>query len=223
MKINIVENGPFIVDKDVPVKEVASKADKDGGVSGFVELKEVGEAGKAKYLCRCGHSKNKPFCDGEHTRIRFDGTETNDRKKYLEKATLFRGKVYDALVSEDLCAVARFCDVGAGMGKALNSTDEADVENVVHGGYGCPAGRIVLVDKETGQPIEPDLEKEVYLIEDAPLSHSGPVYVRGGIQVIGADGYEYEVRNRMTLCRCGESKNTPFCDSTHLRCRHMEI
>jgi CDGSH-type Zn-finger protein len=39
--------------------------------------------------------------------------------------------------------------------------------------------------------------------------------IRGGIQVIAADGFHYEIRNRVTLCRCGASKNKPFCDGTH--------
>jgi len=39
--------------------------------------------------------------------------------------------------------------------------------------------------------------------------------VRGGVAVIAADGYRYEVRNRVTLCRCGASSNKPFCDGTH--------
>jgi CDGSH-type Zn-finger protein len=39
--------------------------------------------------------------------------------------------------------------------------------------------------------------------------------VRGGIAVVSADGEQYEVRNRMTLCRCGASSNKPFCDGTH--------
>ena len=222
MKITITENGPFIVEKDVPVKEVASVAHKDGGVSGFDVKNDVGEPGTEKYLCRCGHSANKPFCDGQHVKTGFDGEETSSRKSFLERATHYHGKVYDALVSYDLCAVGRFCDVGKGIGEALGRDDEAAVENVLHGGCGCPAGRIVLIDKETGQTIEPELEKEIYLIDDVPEAHLGPIYVRGGIQVVGADGHEYEVRNRMTLCRCGESSNSPFCDASHLKCEHMK-
>ncbi|MFE2733740.1 CDGSH iron-sulfur domain-containing protein [Streptomyces sp. NPDC059349] len=39
--------------------------------------------------------------------------------------------------------------------------------------------------------------------------------MRGGIPVTAADGTPYEVRNRVTLCRCGASRNKPFCDGTH--------
>ena len=44
---------------------------------------------------------------------------------------------------------------------------------------------------------------------------SGPIWLRGGISLMSADGYRYEVRNRMTICRCGASKNKPFCDGSH--------
>jgi CDGSH-type Zn-finger protein len=33
--------------------------------------------------------------------------------------------------------------------------------------------------------------------------------------VEGPDGEAYEVRNRVTLCRCGGSSNKPFCDGIH--------
>ena len=41
------------------------------------------------------------------------------------------------------------------------------------------------------------------------------IWLRGGISLMSADGYRYEVRNRMTICRCGASKNKPFCDGSH--------
>jgi CDGSH-type Zn-finger protein len=33
--------------------------------------------------------------------------------------------------------------------------------------------------------------------------------------VVSEDGTPYEVRNRQTVCRCGQSRNKPFCDGSH--------
>ena len=82
----------------------------------------------------------------------------------------------------------------------------------------CPSGRYVAVEKAARRAIEPELPASIGFVEDPTLGVSGPIWVRGGIQVEGADGFEYEVRNRMTLCRCGESKNKPFCDGSHVEC-----
>jgi CDGSH-type Zn-finger protein len=35
------------------------------------------------------------------------------------------------------------------------------------------------------------------------------------VSLIAADGFAYETRNRVTLCRCGQSQNKPFCDGAH--------
>ena len=70
-------------------------------------------------------------------------------------------------------------------------------------------------DKQRGAALEPDLAQSIGLIEDPAEACSGPIWLRGGIALIAADGTEYEVRNRVTLCRCGESKNKPFCDGAH--------
>jgi hypothetical protein len=74
---------------------------------------------------------------------------------------------------------------------------------------------LVAWDNETGKPVEPEYEPSIALIEDPAKNCSGPVWLRGGIQVIGADGFKYELRNRVTLCRCGASQNKPFCDGQH--------
>ncbi|MGA7803617.1 CDGSH iron-sulfur domain-containing protein [Bradyrhizobium sp.] len=40
--------------------------------------------------------------------------------------------------------------------------------------------------------------------------------------VVSADGFEDEVRNRVTLCRCGQSQNKPFCDGTHAQTKFKD-
>jgi CDGSH-type Zn-finger protein len=73
----------------------------------------------------------------------------------------------------------------------------------------------VVLDKQIETIIEPKFVKSIGLIEDPAMGVSGPIWVRGGILVESADGKTYKIRNRITLCRCGKSKNKPFCDSSH--------
>ena len=225
MKIQITKDGPYSVDGEIPVSDVISiGSDEDEGVLNY-EVKKAHEKTDAnKFFCRCGHSKNKPYCDGTHAKVHFDGTETDNRIPYDDEAVLVEGPVFDALDNQKLCAVARFCDRGDGFWYAFEhahrSGNEKYAEEV---GCKCSSGRFTLVDKKTGKKLEPELEKEVYLVIDGPAECYGPIYAKGGIQIIGADGFEYDVRNRVTLCRCGESRNKPFCDGTHLNCPHMQV
>src|SRR6266581_67133 len=85
----------------------------------------------------------------------------------------------------------------------------------VREGTRCPSGRLVVWDRATKEPFELGLEPSIGLVEDPAAGVSGPLWVRGGIPIVGADGVEYERRNRATLCRCGASNNKPFCDGTH--------
>jgi CDGSH-type Zn-finger protein len=57
--------------------------------------------------------------------------------------------------------------------------------------------------------VEEELPREIGIVEN------GPLYARGRVVLEGSDRRPYERRNRMTLCRCGASKNKPFCDGTH--------
>jgi hypothetical protein len=98
----------------------------------------------------------------------------------------------------------------------INRTDIPEAKkNVIENCSDCPSGRLVVYDKKMGVAIEPALERSIGAIEDPSKHTSGPFWVRGGVPVYSADGKVYEVRNRMTLCRCGKSSNKPFCDSSH--------
>ena len=117
---------------------------------------------------------------------------------------------------ESLCAFARFCDPNSQVWSLVEETDNAKARSdFVRQTCDCPSGRLVAWDNATGEAIEPHYEPSIGLVEDPAQYCSGPLWLRGGIAVIGADGFRYEIRNRVTLCRCGASSNKPFCDGAH--------
>ena len=213
--ITITENGPYLVYGAVPLQVDTITYDADGGSEEWQAGRAI-EAGEKYALCRCGRSANKPFCDGTHARIDFDGTETASREPYAVQATTIDGPAMVLQDADALCAFARFCDPHGSIWKLIEQTDDAGARALVkHEATHCPSGRLVVRDKATGTPIEPEFAPSIELVEDPGKDCSGPLWVRGGIPVTSADGTTYEVRNRVTLCRCGASTNKPFCDGTH--------
>jgi CDGSH-type Zn-finger protein len=215
LEIRVTKDGPYHVNDNVPLAKVTIGANEAGESVRYDWGKSYPNQ-REYYLCRCGHSGHKPYCDGTHAKIGFDGTETASRKPYREQAKLIEGPMLSLTDAESLCAFARFCDPNGKVWRLVEETEHAKAKHeLVQQTCDCPSGRLVAWDNETGEPIEPKLEPSLGLIED-PIEHcSGPIWARGGIQVIGSDGYRYEVRNRMTLCRCGASRNKPFCDGSH--------
>lgn len=214
-KVQVTKNGPYAVTGGLPLRKQTIGTNAAGESVRWIE----GQAypAKASYsLCRCGQSANKPFCDGSHTKVGFDGTETASREPYRDQAKVMQGPTMSLTDAEHLCAFARFCDPNGQVWNLVNETDEpAARKNFVRQVGECPSGRLAAWDNSTGESIEPKFELSIGLIEDPPNECAGPLWLRGGVQVIGADGFHYEVRNRVTLCRCGASQNKPFCDGTH--------
>jgi CDGSH-type Zn-finger protein len=216
MRITVTRDGPYLVEGSVPLSRQAIVGDRAGNSVGWRQDGEL-EAKATYALCRCGQSANKPFCDGSHLRAGFDGTETASREPYLEQAAVQDGPVLRLTDAEPLCAFARFCDV-AGQVWNLVEQEGPEAARLTIGEAGmCPSGRLVAWDRETGEPIEPELAPSIGIIDDPGEGVAGPLWVRGGIPVTGADGVTYEVRNRVTLCRCGASANKPYCDASHVR------
>jgi len=215
VRVTVSADGPYMVSGAVPLAKQTIVADADGGSQRW-EQGETIETRASYALCRCGQSNTKPFCDGTHAKVGFDGTETASREPYLNQANLIDGPVLELTDAESLCAFARFCDPNGQVWAQAARTDDPTVrENFVRQVNACPSGRLVAWDKATGKAVEEELPVSIGLVEDPVEQCSGPLWLRGGIAVVAADGFEYEVRNRVTLCRCGASNNKPFCDGSH--------
>lgn len=213
--VQIVKDGPYLVSGNLPLSTQTIGTNSQGESVKWIEGKAYSH--EAKYaLCRCGRSANKPFCDGSHAHSTFDGAETASREPYQAQAKVLEGPLMRLLDAEHLCAFARFCDPNGQVWNLVQQTDDPRAKNHFVKQVGeCPSGRLVAQDNSTGDAIEPKYEPSIGLIEDPANQCAGPVWVRGEVQVMSADGFHYEIRDRVTLCRCGESKNKPFCDGTH--------
>jgi CDGSH-type Zn-finger protein len=215
-RVTVTRDGPYMVTGSIKLSEQIIVTDSDGGSEDWKQIDDLPPAETKYALCRCGHSKKMPFCDGTHAKIGFDGTEVASRKPYLDQAEVFDGSSLQLLDVPSLCASVRFCDPHGQVWNLVSRTDDPSVRQMfIRQVQNCPAGRLVVWDKDAGTALEPELPLSIGLIEDPAEACSGPLWLRGGITVVSADGEEYERRNRITLCRCGESKNKPFCDGTH--------
>lgn len=171
------------------------------------------EVGESYDLCRCGQSANKPFCDESHKRVGFDGTEVASREPYLSQAQEQDGPDLTLTDAPALCAFARFCDADGQVWNLVETPGRSSA--VLRETSNCPSGRLVSWNLAERKALEPELDPSIGVVEDPQQGVSGPYWVRGGITVTSADGTDYEVRNRVTLCRCGASRNKPFCDGSH--------
>ena len=214
-KVQIVKDGPYMVSGHLPLSKQSIGTNAAGESVKWVQGTAI--ATQAQYaLCRCGKSANKPFCDGSHTKVGFDGTETASREPYQDQATVIPGPSMSLTDAQSLCAFARYCDPHGQVWNLVTQTDDPPARKLFVQETGdCPSGRLVAWDNASGHAIEPKYALSIGLIEDPVKGCSGPLWLRGGIQVIGSDGFKYETRNRITLCRCGASKHKPFCDGTH--------
>ncbi len=214
-KIVVAKDGPYIIYGDLPVTIQVITPDKEGSSWDWKEGQSFQV--KSNYqLCRCGHSRHKPFCDGSHTHVNFDGKETATRASYQEQAQRFDGPALTLSDAQNLCAFARFCEPGGKIWSLVRESNNAKAHDLaIREAMYCPSGRLVVRDKKTGKEIESDLPPSIGVVEDPVLGCSGPLWVRGGISIESQDGTLYEKRNRITLCRCGASGNKPFCDGSH--------
>lgn len=216
--IRITEDGPYIVTGGVPIYE--KRIVPRDGLYVWEDGRELPQA-ETYALCRCGRSDNAPFCDGKSHK-RFKGKETADRRPYAERAEKIEGPGMD-LLDDVRCGKAMFCHRrGKSTWDLLKLTDDPAMrEEFLRAACECPTGRTVALEKD-GTPIEDEMEPAIWIVQDADRGVSSGIYVRGGIPLVSHDGFEYEVRNRYMLCRCGSSRDKPFCDATHINAMYKD-
>jgi CDGSH-type Zn-finger protein/ferredoxin len=161
------------------------------------------------FLCRCGGSANKPFCDGTHKRIGFSGANLRGAKPAHIRN--YVGREITIHDNRTVCSHAGFCtqhspNVFSTSSEPWINPDGGPAQQTIETVKMCPSGALSY---SIGQILYRDQER-------APCIHimnNGPYTVVGGVQLSGdlapASPEHY------TLCRCGASKNKPFCDGSH--------
>ena len=214
--IEVGKNGPYAV-RGLPLSRARLDTGEEGHGQAWVVRESIDttpEAGDdgTYWLCRCGQSENKPFCDGHHRKVGFDGTMTASTETYRERAKVMPG---DGVVVRDvrpLCEHAGFCTLReTNVWQMVGSSDPETIATMEGMIDHCPSGALTRAADASTPDQEPDLPLQVLVVDD------GPYLVTGGASLTG-DDTAFESRNRMTLCRCGTSTNKPFCDGKHVEC-----
>ena len=220
MRIDIQENGPYLVRGSVPLLRLEVVTDGAGAAVAYREVHRY-PLQETYALCRCGASKNKPFCDGAHGASGFEGAETAGCRDFFDDAEATLGAGITLLDAQRYCMGASFCHQDRRTwAETEHSADpgpagEAAAASARRSASQCPSGRLVMFVDALGAAEEPDLEPSIALLEGPQPGISSALWVRGGVPVFGADGQPYEPRNRATLCRCGASRIKPYCDGAH--------
>lgn len=162
-------------------------------------------------LCRCGGSNIKPYCDGTHARIGFCSIKSPERTP--DRADRYEGKEITVLDNRGTCCHFGNCTdnlpaVFHHETEPFVTADGAPAEDIEAIVRACPSGALGFIKNGTAYEGE-EREPEIF------VAHNASYYVRGGIELEGEPMNKGALREHYALCRCGQSKNKPFCDGSH--------
>jgi CDGSH-type Zn-finger protein len=213
-KIQPLPNGPYYLINDMQPKVVYNLHNFKGESLSTT----VGTA-----LCRCGASKNKPFCDGTHNVIGFSSAnktlENDDIKKIVikDKRRDYPGKEITVHDNRKICSHAAECVNNLSSVFKLGSRpwinpDASKMNDIIDVVRRCPSGALSYsIDGVEYRDPEEQRNPTVTVLKN------GPYHITGGIELIGENIQfgEGASKEHYTLCRCGASENKPFCDGAH--------
>tara|TARA_Y100000758_G_C15972704_1_gene393876 strand:+ start:306 stop:929 length:624 start_codon:yes stop_codon:yes gene_type:complete len=160
-------------------------------------------------LCRCGASENKPFCDGTHKKIGFTGV--NERQETYPVRE-YEGQQLTIVDNIGACCHDGSCVDGAPGtffrwegDERVSVPDESDREKIIATIRKCPSGSLAY-------KLDGKVHDEYFSEPEIFMAQDGPLHVRGGVVL---NEHSTTTTDHYTLCRCGASKNKPFCDGAH--------
>jgi CDGSH-type Zn-finger protein len=193
--IKMAQDGPYIV-KDL---------------QDFSNRKGVINCKEAIGLCRCGQSANKPYCDGTHKNIGFSSENQSDSAK--DRLDSYQGQEITIHDNRSICAHAGVCTSGLPSVFRYSEDpfvdpDGASFEEIVDIVNQCPSGALSYTIED---------ESETRIINDASIyiEPDGPYVVKGKVVLLDTGKGKGASESNCSLCRCGASKNKPFCDGSH--------
>ena len=161
-------------------------------------------------LCRCGGSATKPFCDGTHRKNGFSGAR---QAQPASKRDVYRGMKITIFDDRAICAhSARCTDNLAAVFKYGSEPwidpNGASVEAIIDAVNKCPSGALSYSVNGVEAPAQ-------HRPWGVTVTKDGPYAVVGSIPLAGQGSDAIAATECYTLCRCGASKNKPFCDGSH--------
>ena len=189
LSVTVFEDGPIKVSNATAVRYCGEKVEAEGDL----------------FLCRCGRSSNAPFCDGTHRKVGFSGENELEAKQPIKT---WEGRTVRTHFNPNVCMHAYYCKPLGALREAELAGDDAAAAKIAKVVGLCPSGALRAESKGAVLPEGKASAWQVDIIEGGEIRLSTDCE-------LNVERQEGQPADRATLCRCGKSKNKPWCDASH--------